>query len=338
VLAVVVMPWCAGGDRAGSVFKRSLKNIYWSTTLSIPVAVAWGPLIVLSEYIDGRWFAYMPEMLALAVACLLLVLPLVLFVRILIVGAGRYVGETVGPAFGPREPRCDECGYLIIGLPMEAKCPECATPVRDSLPGGRRKPTEWEESEFGARAVVVLLRMQWRVLRDADFFKELRVQSGLAAARHFWWASFLLIVLILLAVLRLAVMVSSNDEAIMVLAPVAVLATCVPFVAQAATMLITCFQAQSRLGIQDYRISAIACYYATPLMWPLMIVLLAVGLFVTSQTGYEVMFEWHTRVAGERIDGWVVVLGLGLSVVIAALWFWWRRLHRGLGAVRYANV
>ena len=111
----------------------------------------------------------------------------------LVIGAGRYVGKPDGPAFAPREPRCETCGYTLVKLRPETRCPECGTSVRDSLSGGRRQPTVWQQNELNARGFLDLIRLQWVVLRDRTFFDRLPVQSGLAAARHFWWGTYILI-------------------------------------------------------------------------------------------------------------------------------------------------
>lgn len=38
---------------------------------------------------------------------------------------------------------CESCGYALTGLPLEAACPECATPVTESLPS-RRPGSAWQ--------------------------------------------------------------------------------------------------------------------------------------------------------------------------------------------------
>ena len=113
------------------------------------------------------------------------------------------MGPADGPAFAPREPRCDACGYTLIKLPLGSNCPECGLANRDSLPGGRRRPTVWQQHELRPRGFGELIRMQWVILRDPGFFLRLPVHSGLPAARHFWWGTYLLMAVTLMFVARL---------------------------------------------------------------------------------------------------------------------------------------
>ena len=65
----------------------------------------------------------------------------------LLAGGTRYVAPR-GPAFAPREPRCDD-RHLIIGLLLEARCPG-AGEVRGIAVRWPR-PTVWQENEFAHR-------------------------------------------------------------------------------------------------------------------------------------------------------------------------------------------
>jgi len=337
LLAVVAMPWCAGGDRAVSVFNRSLKNVYWSTIMLAPASIIIWVVIVQAGKLR-EWFILLDNMAVDSILICLFGLPLLFLLRSLIVGASRYVGEPSGPAFAPREPQCDQCGYLIIGLPLEADCPECGTPVRDSLPGGRRRPTDWQQNELRPRGLLELLRTQWRVLRSTQFFRELPVREGLPAARHFWWGTFWIMVLTMILLVRLIHAVVWGGEVFLGSAWAALSAVIAPFVAQSLMMFAACLWAQLGYGIRDYRISAIVCYYASPLMWPLMFVLLIGSLFLITPQGLGLLDTTTIRFAGLVFDGWMLALSLVVVLTVPALWFWWRQLLRALAAVRYANV
>lgn len=337
LLGVMLMPWCAGGDRATSVLKRSVKNAYWSTTAAVPCAVPVAGVIILSQ-INHRWLDNIGDIAGMAIILSLFFLPAILFIRCLLVGASRYVGEPDGPAFAPREPRCDDCGYLIIGLPLDKRCPECGLAVRESLPGGRRQPTAWQQHELRLAGVRELLRTQWRVLRDNEFFQRLPVQNGLPEARHFWWASYLLLVLVLLVVLRLGYTFVEDDSRAFLLTWFGLLSAGGPLLLQTPTMLIACLLAQSRYGIRDYRVAATVCYYAFPLVWPLVGLFLFPALLLMTPLEPDKLPDWVVDITGISIDMASAIVALYVGAVLLAIIFWWRRLLRALAKVRHANV
>lgn len=339
-LAVSLMPWCAGGDSAGSVLRRSLKNVYWTTTLLLPIALLYG-FLWQSESFDRSG---LPEWLAGVIVLLLVGIVGLLMPRALLTGASRYVGPPDGPAFKPRQPRCDDCGYLIIGLPLDTNCPECGTPVSASLPGGRRGPLPWQEIQFRPRGFAQLVRMQWLVLRDPDFFRRIMVHEGLTTARHFWWGTFLCMLLgslgVLAAVQYLIVLpcTSIQQGTYVVVTLGAVASVIVPLLLQAMMMFPACLAAQFRLGIRDYRQSAVVCYYASPLMWP---TLMAIGLTMLLATEPLASWLWKheaIQILGILFEGAYLFAGLCGLMILGTLLFWWLRLQHALRVVRYANV
>lgn len=44
---------------------------------------------------------------------------------------------------------CEKCGYIVDGIPKDSLCPECASPVAESLPEHRQPPL-WEQSDRSA--------------------------------------------------------------------------------------------------------------------------------------------------------------------------------------------
>ncbi len=74
----------------------------------------------------------------------------------------------------PQTLLCESCGYILDGLPHapdshlpappapDAVCPECGTPVRESLPGSSRPGSPWQQDPrwrtLGQTAVETLLR------------------------------------------------------------------------------------------------------------------------------------------------------------------------------------
>ena len=332
LVGTAVMPFCAGGDRASSVWKRSVKNIYWSTTLLIPASVG---LVCLR--LSG-WNGPSDDMTAILTMLAATAATAIVILRAILTGACRYVGPPDGPAFAARQPRCDECGYHIFGLPVSSNCPECGLAIRESLPPGRRLSTRWQENQLKIRGFVELLCLQWRVLSDRGFFGRLPVQSQMPAARHFWWGTYLLMMFVTLAGLRMAAAFTDRadvfDNSVVDFASIAIPAVVMPLVAQSAMMFVGCLSAQLRLGMADYRVSAIACYYASPLMWPF--VLTVVGTAMVLLTLF-----WDSMHGGQDVTDTLAVkltLLLGGGAAVGALIFWWFRVFAALRAVQYANA
>jgi hypothetical protein len=344
LLATLVMPWAAGGDRASSVWRRSVKNTYWSTTFIVPIALLITVYSHLHEVIP--YPRHTAELILMTVIFLFFTFGVIGYLRILVCGASRYVGEPDGPAFAAREPTCDECGYAIVHLSLETRCPECGLPVRDSLPGGRRKPTGWHVNELRPRGVVELVHLQWTVLQDRNFFKRLPVQSGMATARHFWWATYILMCIVSLTAYRILYTIGAYQsgqfwtrhptlDQVTTLA--AVLTVAGIFVLQMGMVFVGCLWAQFHEGIRDYRVSAVVCYFGSPMLWPI-IGLAFLTTIVFAAPVFPALLDWKVRLGAWRPDGVMIAAGVLTALYVGAVVFWWSRLVRGVTAVRYADV
>jgi len=334
ILAIGLMPWCAGGDQTWSVFKRSLKSVYWSTTLLIPFSLVGAALAIT----HNAWSPWLDRDKPLVAAVIIIsAFIVVMTLRVLLGGASRYVGNPEGPAFHPREPLCDECGYRIVGLPLATNCPECGTPVGDSLSGGRRRPTAWQQ-RTGLGRLSALIQMQWPILRSPDFFKHILVHNGLDAARSFCLATILLVLFVNLGLLKIWSMLWLRDTTIEPLLWATLLMAGIGLITQPLLMFVGSLWAQLVYGIRDYRISAIVCYYSASLMWPLILtVLITCAFMLTPIANAECLFLHKipfTTLTG-RIPIVVIIWGV---LSIAAIMFWLKRLFAALRAVRYANI
>lgn len=340
ILATVLMPWAAGGDRAWSVWKRSVRNVHWSLTILVPVAV----VVAILAHIDVNWdrWQYWPDAVVISIGIVVFLTPVVLLLRMWFVGAHCYVGPPDGPAFAPREPLCDACGYAIVHLPLETRCPECGLAVRESLSGGRRQATPWVERRWRPSGLLWLLRLQWRILRRPGFFERLPVHSGIESARHFWWMTVALMILVSFAVIRLSVSGLgspdySESEAMRIAGILALGGVLATLLLQMLSTFPLCLWAQKRYGIVDYRASASACCMATPLLWPLLIVLLVCTLASVLNEQWlrgTVVFT----LLDHPVSAWLIVAIASTALVLLAAIFWLRRVTAALRAVRYANV
>lgn len=351
IVGVLLMPWAAAGDSGWSVWRRSVKLLYWCTGIVIPVALIVRFLRFLASSASPldqyyTWYVELPFIVAWTVAFLLILHA----GRMIVLGLARYVGPPGGPAFAPREPRCDECGYLIIGLPLESKCPECGLAVRESLPGGRRSLPRWCVVQLRPGGFAEILRLQAAAIFDRSWFRRLAVHSGLSAARHFWWGTCGLMMLAAAGMTSAFHHLSSGTieyDQLQAIRALAVLAIIV--LQQAVVSAFAGMWAERQRGVADYRCSAIVSYYAAPLAWPA-VIMMAVGL-LTMERGVRAVSQTLSSsvpTAGVRSVSmsWINPNAAIEAAIWALIWvayacsviFWTSRLRSALAATRFANV
>ena len=155
-LAAALMPFAAAGERLTPLFGRCMRLVLWSMTVLIPIglAVSFWPW-VLDHFIVAAPSPLdrpreMDELINVGNGAALLALVAITalglwWLAILWRSGLRYAGAADGPAWRPRTPRCQKCGYIIATLRLDARCPECNHPVADSVARLRRKtkPTRW---------------------------------------------------------------------------------------------------------------------------------------------------------------------------------------------------
>jgi hypothetical protein len=83
---------------------------------------------------------------------------------------------------------CEGCGYVLNGLPLESRCPECGKPIQESVGHDRTEPT-WEQAP---RKSAGFLRTTLDVIfRPTQFYRTLAVRGSVEGARKFarvhWW-------------------------------------------------------------------------------------------------------------------------------------------------------
>jgi hypothetical protein len=79
---------------------------------------------------------------------------------------------------------CEDCGYILNGLPDDGRCPECGKPVAESTADNpRRSPP----------AKIFFLWTAWHVLfRPTQFYQTLVTRGSVKPARNFAWIFYFL--------------------------------------------------------------------------------------------------------------------------------------------------
>jgi len=130
----------------GWLFGRCLRLSWWSTTILIAVGVVW---MLASR--AGGWspLARGGQVHQLAIGSA----GAIWWLMVLLRSGCRYSGPADGPGWQPRRPRCEGCGYPIVGLPTSSNCPECGRAVAESLSGMRSGRCGTRGTRTGDRGV-----------------------------------------------------------------------------------------------------------------------------------------------------------------------------------------
>jgi hypothetical protein len=81
---------------------------------------------------------------------------------------------------------CENCGYVLNGLPPDSRCPECGRPVADSDPA-LRGPTAWEQTagEGFASSGAFFSTSADVLFRPSHFYRTLATRTDTAHATTF---------------------------------------------------------------------------------------------------------------------------------------------------------
>ena len=169
IIAVLIMPLVAAGEPLRRLYRRCLRLTLWSTTLAIPVALAWKLLLQAFGLagLEERTLStlcscvYWGDAEGIFMATIALVPFLVWWFVVLIRSGSQYAGSAEGPGWEPRlrprcEPRCHECDYILYGLAVSGRCPECGTPVAESMAAMEKANefTHWRAFKLAVGAAI----------------------------------------------------------------------------------------------------------------------------------------------------------------------------------------
>ncbi len=73
---------------------------------------------------------------------------------------------------------CENCGYILNGLPPSGDCPECGQPVAQSVANDGRAPSAWEDDSI-ARIPAFLRTTLAVILRPGRFYRSTLARGGL---------------------------------------------------------------------------------------------------------------------------------------------------------------
>lgn len=323
------------GQLRRTAYAAALKHLLWSLSLAVPLAIATLVVQHLARDQDGALAGvfkhFHGDQLEIMVALLFLLWGL----RSVLLLGERYGGTARGPAWAPRLPLCVGCGYLLTGLPVDGRCPECGAPVADSSPHARRLPT-WAAVRW-AWPLGAYWRTAWQVFRDRTFFARLPVYAGHAAARRFATASGWAVAALVLAV-ALYALARSRKEHDLDLGSLAAMILVVVVVSSVAWRVFLILLA-GFAGLRDRPVAAaVVTGYATPFFWPALLLASAatIGLFECNPVRIAYILERYTGLSigwGEPLVTMAAVIAALVAVIYALV-----RYGRALKAVRWASA
>jgi hypothetical protein len=79
---------------------------------------------------------------------------------------------------------CENCGYTLDGLPPGSNCPECGSPMSQSIDADGRHPSAWEAG--GDKPLRRFASTTWQsIVRPSHFFRTLTTRERISSAKAF---------------------------------------------------------------------------------------------------------------------------------------------------------
>lgn len=160
--------------------------------------------------------------------------------------------ENGSPRHDPRDEftlLCERCGYVVEGLDQRGKCPECGTPIDESVPAIARPGSPWQLKPDLATVITTMWAMARRPVSTLD---RMRIEDG-SWGLGIGMCAVASVALVLPVAVGLLVgeMISEGSRGIGIgaLAMGAIITMCAGFAALAGLMLLTYIE---QAGIQMY--------------------------------------------------------------------------------------
>ncbi len=338
--ALLIMPFIAAGERTRLLYVRSVKLVLWSTACLAPLALAFVAMVYVGEYRDGAIDPFPDigyEEAMTGTGALWLVWWLSVALRL----GAHYGGPAEGPAWQPARPRCNKCGYTIVGLPLAGQCPECGRDVRRSMPEYRTDPP-WAKARGLWSSIKAFCLTTRNICLQRDFYETLQVGPTVRSASSFALWSCSLAGLIV----GLTYGGTNIDHLLCAVELEGILQALIPVVTAVVVSALVCLVAvgvatlwSARLGRRDIRPRCIAVCYSSAMLAPVLLVSIICSwcLYIIDAhgwlRGWEPLFEWEFV----RFDGAVLILLPFVSVQLGVLVWACVRLVRALRDVRFAS-
>lgn len=183
--ALLLIPLYAAGEGPRRTYLRCVKLLLWSSACQIPIAWLFMHLAFWGEdYVSSPTWGF-------ATWALFELWWLWVLVRL----GGRYGGPKEGPRWQERQPRCEACGYSLVSLSRDGRCPECGVAVAESLPE-RRLPPAFATARGLRGRCVGFMQTAWQALFAQRFAEHVTVWGHHRAARSYAFLMCLLVGLV----------------------------------------------------------------------------------------------------------------------------------------------
>ncbi|MCH7721185.1 MAG: hypothetical protein IH988_09400 [Planctomycetes bacterium] len=325
LVAVGLMPLAAAGEGAGRLFGRCLRLTWWSTTLMIPLGIRWmvDPAIRPILGLPPGWHPF--DYIGLSVFGWW-------WLSILLRSTRRYAGPAEGPAWTPRTPRCESCGYTISHLPRTTNCPECGRPVAESLPE-HRSPPAFARADGFIKVVRTYGSTLHQAVTDSRFFRHLACHTGHGRARTFFLLTCLVnSLLVFIATFGFEGRISRKDTFLGHVVADAIIAATVCFVLQLLVcgILAALISALARRPMQTVNVMVFYTL-STFVIW-------SVGVLTLSGAAFLCLDLNRTYLPATLGVAVAVLTAIALAVLAVGTYTTLRAMRLAVRDTRYANA